>query len=261
MHKYGRNRRDHSRFALAIEDYLRPHPVTGGLEKVADSEDVDRASRVMAWPMYGNDQIGDCTIAAMGHAFTAMEMYAFRPADIFAEDEIVRAYSAVSGYDPATGGNDNGAQMQDVLAYMRSEGMTDEMGRTHKVVAYASLGKPSNPVLLSRCLKTFGSVYLGFACPESAEEQFGRGPWTYVKGSPILGGHAISLHRRKPYGSEVGVWEFSTWGQLQSVTSPFLAHYTEEAWIFVTEDWIEANGSTCDGLSLAQLEADMRYVG
>jgi hypothetical protein len=260
MHKLGRNRRDHARFALTIEDYLRPHPVTGGLEKVADSEDVDRASRVMAWPMYGNDQIGDCTIAAMGHAFTALEMYAFRPSSIFSGAEIVKAYSAVSGYDPGTGANDNGAQMQDVLAYMRTEGMTDEMGRVHKVVAYAALGKPSSPALLSRCLKTFGSVYVGFACPQSAEDQFGREPWTYEPGSPILGGHAISLHRRHPYSSKKGVWDFSTWGSLQAVTSPFLAHYVEEAWIFVTEDWIESNGSTADGLSLAQLTSDMRFI-
>jgi len=261
MHKYGRNRRDHSRFALTIEDYLRANPVTGGLEQAGNSEDVDRASKVPDWPMYGNDAIGDCTIAAMGHAYTALEMYAGHLGTVFPESEIVKAYSAVSGYDPATGANDNGAQMQDVLAYMRSEGMTDQLGKTHKVVAYAALGRPANPALLSQCLKTFGSVYVGIDCPQSAEDEFGREPWTYEPGSPILGGHAISLHRRHPYGSKVGVWDFSTWGAIQPVTSPFLAHYVEEAWIFVTEDWIESNGSTCDGLSLAQLQADMRYVG
>lgn len=261
--KQGRLPRDHSRFAPTLENYLRSHPLTKatGLEKVADSDDVDRATKVSEWPVYGNDRIGDCTIAAMAHSFAAMGVFAGKPFSLFPEDEIVWAYSAVSGYDPDTGANDNGAQMQDVLAYMRSEGMADTTGKVHKVIAYAALGRPSDPLLLSECLKTFGTVYVGFQCPQSAEEQFQNGPWTYQPGSPILGGHAISLHRRQPYGSRVGVFGFSTWGALQPVTIPFLAHYVEEAWVFVTQDWIEANGSSMDGISLAQLEADMRLVG
>ena len=258
--KLGRNRRDTSRYAPVIEDYLRPHPVTGGLEQVANSEDVDRATQVSSWPMYRNDAVGDCTVAAMGHAFTAMEVYAGKPETLFDDSEIIRAYSAVSGYDPNTGANDNGAQMQDVLAYMRSDGMTDVAGKTHTVTAYAALGKPWSPRLLSQCLATFGAVYFGFRCPQSALDQFGQGPWLYEPDSPIIGGHAITLHRRKPYGSQVGVFDFSTWGALQWATIPFIAHLTDEAWVFITDDWIEANGSTVDGLSLAQLISDMRYV-
>ena len=257
--RLGRNRRDTSRFALTIEDYLRPHPRTGALERVTDSEDVDRASRVRSWPMYRNDAIGDCTVAAMAHSFTAMEVFAGKPETEFSDSEITRAYSAVSGYDPATGEGDNGAQLQDVLAFMRAGGIADEAGNTHAVTAYAALGRPSDVQLLSQCLATFGTVYCGIDCPQSAEDQFGR-VWTYVPGSPILGGHAISLHRRQPYGSRTGVFGFSTWGALQPVTISFIAHYLTEAWVFVTPDWIEANGSSCDGVSLAQLEADMRFI-
>ena len=258
--KLGRNRRDTSRFALTVEDYLRPHPVSGALEQVASSEDVDRASKVTDWPVYLNDRIGDCTIAAIAHSFTAEAVTAGKPQVLFDDSEITRAYSAVSGYDPATGASDDGAQMQDVLALMRQNGLTDTHGNVHTVSAYAALGRPSSPQLLSQCLKTFGSVYVGIDCPQSAEDEFGNGPWTYVPGSPILGGHAISLHRRQPYGSKIGVFGFSTWGALQPVTIPFLAHYVSEAWIFITDDWIEANGSTMDGVSLAQLESDMRFV-
>lgn len=261
--KLGRLPRDHSRFAPTLEHYFRTHPLSGkaALEPVADGDDVDRATKVTSWPMYRNDTVGCCTVAAMAHAFTAMSVYAGKPQALFDDAEIITAYSAVSGYDPATGANDNGARMQDVLAYMRSTGLTDTSGKTHKAVAYAALGNPSNPLLLSESLKTFGACYLGFECPQSALDQFGRGPWLYEPASPIAGGHAISFHRRQPYGSRVGVFQMSTWGALQAATLPFLAHYVSESWVFCTEDWIEANGMSVDGLALAQLEADMRLVG
>ena len=260
--RLGRLPRDHSRFALTLEDYFRTHPVSkaAGLEPVADGDDVDRATRVTEWPVYLNDSIGDCTVAGIAHAVTAMSVFAGKGQPLFSDSEIIKAYSAVSGYDPATGANDNGAQMQDVLAYMRSTGLTDESGKTHKVAAYAALRNPSDSLLLSECLKTFGACYAGIDCPQSALDQFGQGPWTYEPGSPIAGGHAISLHRRQPYGSRVGVFEWSTWGALQPATIGFQAHYVTEAWVFLTPDWLEVNGDSCDGLSLAQLQSDMALV-
>lgn len=272
--KYGRIARDTTRWAPALEDYLRAAPVSGthGLEPVADSEDVDRATKVYDWPLYCNGQgdpgnppaspdgIGDCTIAGAAHAYTALGVYAGKPQVLFDDTEIISVYSRISGYDPATGANDNGCQMQDVLADQRRNGMTDVNGNAHKVLAYAALRNPSDPGLLSQVLKTFGFAYIGIRCPQSAQEEFGVSPWTYVPGSPIEGGHAIGLHRRQPYGSRVGVFDMASWGALQPATISFLSHYIEEAWAVCTEDWIEANGSTCDGVALSQLESDMRFV-
>ena len=260
--KHGRIPRDHSRWAPTLEDYLRTHPKTAmsGLETVADSEDVDRATKVTQWPMYVNDSVGDCTVAEAGHAYTALSVYAGKPQVLFSDQEIISTYSAISGYDPATGANDNGCQMQDVLAYNRATGMTDVDGTVHKVLMYAALGNPTDITMLSRVLKTFGYVYIGINCPASAQDQFGNGPWTYVPGSPIEGGHCIGLHRRQPYGSRVGVFDMASWGALQPTTISFIANYIQEAWAVVTQDWIEANGSSCDGMALAQLEADMKYV-
>lgn len=272
--RYGRIPRDTTRWAPALEDYLRTHPVSGktGLEPVADSEDVDRATKVTTWPMYANGQgdpgnppaspdgIGDCTIAEMAHAFTALGVYAGKPQVLFDDAAVIQAYSDVSGYDPGTGANDNGCQMQDVLAYCRSTGIPDTGGNVHKVLAYAVLRNPTDINLLSQVLKTFGYVFLGINCPQSAQDEFGVSPWTYVPGSPVEGGHCVGLHRRQPYGSRVGVFDLASWGALQPATISFLTHFTEEAWAVVTPDWIETNGSSCDGIALSQLEADMAYV-
>lgn len=272
--KLGRIPRDLSRRALTLENYLRPHPVSGalGLEPVTDSEDIDRATRVTDWPLYCNgvgdpgnppaspDGIGDCTIAEAAHAYTALGVYAGKPQALFSAAEVISVYSRVGGYDPATGANDNGCQMQDVLADQRENGMTDLSGTVHKVTAYAALGNPADITMLSRVLKTFGYVYVGIRCPASTQTQFGNGPWTYVPGSPIEGGHAIGLHRRQPYGARVGVFSMATWGALQPTTISFIENYIDEAWAVITQDWIEASGSSCDGIALAQLEADMRFV-
>ena len=271
--KLGRIARDTSRWAPALEDYLRAGPVSGtqGLEPVADSEDVDRATKVYDWPMYSNgpdpgnppaspDGIGDCTCAEMAHAYTALGVYAGKPQVLFADTEVISTYSRISGYDPATGANDNGCQMQDVLADQRQNGMTDVNGNVHKVLAYAALRNPTDIGLLSRVLKTFGFVYVGINCPQSALDEFGVSPWTYVPGSPIEGGHAIGLHRRQPYGSRVGVFGMASWGAIQPATISFLTRYVEEAWAVITPDWIEANGSSCDGVALSQLESDMRFI-
>lgn len=260
--KLGKLPRDTSRYAPVLEDYLVARKLNqgAGLEKVRNTEDVDRASKVTSWPVYKNDSVGDCTIAGMAHAFTAMGVAAGYSQSLFTDDEIIRVYSDISGYNPNTGENDNGCEMQDVLKYMRDYGMTDANGKAHKVAAYASLGVPTDTMMLSEVLKTFGAVYVGIDCPQSAEDQFGNAPWTYEKDSPILGGHAITLHRRQPYGSMIGVFDFSTWGALQSVTIGFIDHYVTEAWAFLTPDWLEVNGNTVDGLSLSALQSDMSLV-
>jgi hypothetical protein len=266
MGMLGRIARDFSRFAPTYEHYRD----AAALPPVADSADVDRASSVTSWPMYCNgldagnppaspNGISDCTIAAPAHGFTAMGVYAGKPQVIFDNSEIIKVYSRNSGYNATTGASDTGCEMQDVLADLKANGMTDVNGKTHTVAMYAALKNPNDPRLLSEVLNLFGWVYVGINCPASAQDQFGK-IWDYAPGSPDDGGHAIALHRRQPYGSRIGVFDYSTWGALQHATLAFNAHYIEEAWAVASVDWIEANGSTCTGLDLAALESDMALV-
>jgi hypothetical protein len=65
---------------------LAPHPVSTHprvyFENYLDSAQlpqapsvVDVASKVSSWPMYYNDQLGDCTCAAAGHVIQALTAY------------------------------------------------------------------------------------------------------------------------------------------------------------------------------------------
>jgi hypothetical protein len=203
--------------------------------------------------------IGDCTIAEKGHQFAAMCVYAGYPEPLFHDKEIIAAYSAVSGYDPATGANDNGADPVTVLQYMSRTGLTDTAGHVHKVAGYAAFGDPRNADLMAQVLNTFGSVSIAFDCTQNFEDDFSQGvPVTYDPGSPVVGGHMVCLQRRSVGG--VGVLQEITWGATQRVTRRYNWHQVQDAYAVVSEDWITANGTTIQGLDLEQLLADMSDV-
>jgi hypothetical protein len=259
--KYGRKPLDPTRPRLVLERYLDPRVALSraGLPPVPRSQDVDRASQVGSWPMYLNDQLGDCTIAALGHMFGAWSTYSGEGEVLFTDDQIESVYSRVGGYVPGDPDTDQGCNMSEVLADSKANGITDTSGKTHKVVGYASFGNPADETLLGQVLDVFGTVYVGINVQQSIENEFSEGvPWTYTPGEEFVGGHAICLQRR--FGSGKGVLEYVTWGALQRATTGFQARCAEEAWAPVTQDWINANGTTVEGLDLTQLLADMEAV-
>jgi hypothetical protein len=266
--KLGRLPFDRERPRLTLEKYINPRAKLSqaGLPPVSLYEDVDRSSQVTSWPMYENDKLGCCTIAAMAHMFGAWSRYATGTEALFTNDEIVAAYSACSGYNPADngpGGNptDAGAQMSDVLAYAQSTGFTDTTGHVHKVAGYAALGNPADEDLLGQVLDVFGSVYTGFNVQDHMMAQFeAHQPWTYEPGDAWVGGHCVPLQRRQPAGSRHGILQYITWGAAQQADFGWQANTVEEAWAVVTEDWIRANGTSVEGLDVQQLLSDMSYV-
>jgi hypothetical protein len=262
--KLGRLPMDPERPRLTLEKYLSPRTplARAGLPAVPLRRDVDRLSRVSSWPMYVNDQLGCCTIAAAGHMFGAWNVYAGRPEVLFSDDEIIRTYSAVGGYVPGEADTDQGCVMADVLAYLKNTGMTDTAGQVHKIAGYAAFGNPADELLLGQVVDVFGSVYVGFNVQQHMMDQFEAGQvWTWEPGDEEVGGHCVPLQRREAAGSRHGILDYITWAAEQHADFGWQAGAVEEAWAVVTSDWLETNGSTVDGLDLTQLLADTRYVG
>lgn len=252
-HKYGRLQPNYLKPRLWLEDYLTPHSWP------KFSAVVDRASAVQNWPMYLNDSLGDCTVAGMGHMYGALTQYAQNKEAIFEDSMIQQTYFRI------TGGADSGAEMSSVLEDQYTNGMQDMFGATHKVAAFAQL-KLVGPRWLACALTAFGSVYVGVNLPQSAETQFESGqPWTYVQGSPIIGGHAIVLQAvdenpTYPANSGPDSFTYITWGSKVTASWQWCSTYIEEAWVAISDDWLQANGTTISGFDLAQLQADMSYV-
>src|SRR5690348_14729711 len=168
---------------------------------VAAPAKADWLSRVPSWPMYGNDRIGDCTCAAAGHMEQAWTAYASTEVTV-PDSAVLKLYEAASGYDPATGANDNGAVMQDVCGLWRKQGLG---GR--KILAFAQVDHTDH-AQVQAAIATFGALYVGIEFPASAMGQFNaRKPWDVVRGSQIEGGHAIHVGA---YDTAAGTYECIT---------------------------------------------------
>ena len=206
------------------------------------------------WGMMVNDQIGDCTIASAGHAIQTWS--AQNGSEVTLDDSaIVAAYSAVSGYDPTTGANDNGAVELDVLNYWRNTGIG---GR--KLGAYAAV-MPSSASEVKEAIWLMGGVYMGVALPAAVQ---GRPRWLipnshwqrrlpqWQPGS--WGGHAVFCNA---YNAN---WiQCITWGKKLLISWGFWNAYVQEAYALLSSEWV--NDTTFklapSGFDLATLQSDL----
>jgi hypothetical protein len=187
-----------------------------------------------SWGMDGNDAVGDCTLAEVDHTTKATEVAAGNPEVQSTAAEVLAAYSAITGYDPADPSTDQGAEMQQVRDWWRKRGVTLG-GRQHTIALFAELDH-RNLGLVKWAVAQFGPVGLGINCPRSALDQFNAGqPWTVVRGSPDDGGHAIAF---VGYDDQ---WAYVlTWGRVQRMSWGFFAAYVEEAWTQLSQEWVSA---------------------
>lgn len=200
------------------------------------------------WGMMGNDKIGDCTCAAAGHLimeWTADAGRMFTPS----LQDIIKAYSAITGYDPKTGDHDNGAVELDVLNYWRKTGIA-----AHSIAAFVSL-EPSNHTHIMDAVYIFGGCYIGVQLPLSAQ---GQEVWavppqgTTGPGAPgSWGGHAVPVVAYDLRGLTV-----VTWGKLLRMTWAFWRAHCDEAYGILSTDFLK-QGKAPNGFDLKTLQADL----
>ena len=144
--------------------------------------------------------------------------------------QVIAAYSSTTGYDPATGANDNGTSVPTFLGAWKCPGFWNT-----QIDSFCAID-PSNRDHFKRAIHDLGCVVLGFRLPESAEHQFAAGePWTPKWLSPIVGGHCVIA---VCYGADG--FKVVTWAKLQPVSWSFLDQYCDEAYacvspLFLTE--------------------------
>lgn len=196
---------------------------------------LDRYSAIPAATlgMDGNNDVGDCTCADVDHEVKSAEVAAGNTEVASTAAEVLAAYSAITGYNPADPNTDQGAEMQRVREYWQKTGFTLG-GVVHQVLLFADLDI-HDTTLVKWALDQFGAVGLGINFPASAMDQFNAGqPWDAVAGAQIEGGHAIAL-----VGYDADYWYVVTWGAVQRMTPAFFAAYVEEAWTVLTKDFVD----------------------
>ncbi len=219
---------------------------------------VEWGRKVSTWPMYGNDSMGDCTCAAVGHIIqeeTSEESTEVR----VPESAILRAYEAVSGYDPTTGANDNGATCEDVLKYWQQTGFAG-----HKLFAYmgCNVGDVAH---VKASIDLFGAAYIGIALPMFAQNLTHRGNYWYLTpgwdttadGQPgSWGGHCVPI-----VGYDDKWLRFISWGMEMFMSWKFFANYADESFATLSNDWAPLSGVNAPpGFNFTQLKADLVLV-
>lgn len=203
------------------------------------------------WGMFGNDTVGDCTCAAIAHMlmlFTAHTGKIVVPT----LDDVIKLYTAVSGYIPGDDSTDNGTAITDVLNYWQTFGLAG-----HKILGWAQINNGST-LRRAQGVWLFGALDVGVQLPDSAEDQFAQGKdFEIVPKAKIVGGHSII----QPGYGHLGD-DFVTWGKgYQKASRQWTNRYMDEAYIVITEDWInEASGLAPNGFNIDELRADLKAI-
>lgn len=209
--------------------------------------------------MYGNNTLGDCTIAGAAHHEGVWTFKTSGTERLIPETSIVSAYSAVSGYVPGDPSTDNGANMLDVMKLWKSSGLFG----SDKLFAYMSL-EPGNNVHVRASTRLFGGVYLGIQLPITAQSQVKpNGVWSLVPGyqqNPDAkigswGGHLVPV-----IGFDTQTVTIITWAMPMTMTYGFLNYYSDEAYAPLSTQWINAQGVDPDHFNLAQLQEDLTLI-
>lgn len=241
--KLGKQPVRHDARTLMLAKYLKP-------DLPPNPSSYDWSGAVANWLMFLNDQIGDCTIAAAAHLimeWTADNKNLFTPTD----HQIVDAYSAITGYNPADPNTDQGAVEIDVLNAWRKDGIAG-----HKIGAYAKINL-SNIEEIKAAIWLFGGCYLGVALPSTAQ---GQNSWELIStegsGEPdSWGGHAVPALAYDDEGITV-----ITWGAPLKMSWDFFRAYVDEAYAILSPDFVSGTKPAPNGFDMESLIADLNSI-
>lgn len=201
------------------------------------------------WKMMGNDSVGDCAIAAPAHQAFLSNSYT----DAIANptlDDVLNAYSAVSGYVRGDESTDNGCAMTDVWNYTSTVGIGQ-----YKIAGWVQIDH-TNLEHVRQAIYVFGGIQIGVQLPNSAMDQFNADEdWTVVANDGgIAGGHAIYGCGYPPTGDSIAI---VSWGRALHASLDWLARYVDEMYAIVSLDWLAKSGVSPSHLNLAALKQDL----
>jgi hypothetical protein len=203
----------------------------------------------------GNHIAGDCYFAMVGHLVRMVGQQIGDPTLGPTEAEVLAEYSRRTGYDPVTGANDVGFNMQAGMDIWSTEGFF----RT-KAVAWAYVGKSRAERTVANWLGcgTCG----GFSLPITAKKQtdpVGRQLWYLPPGELTNNDAPASWGRHAIYGKSASpqLCDGTSWGQKVVWTWEWDDKYCDERILVITDAWLRT-GRAPNGFALQDLLSDAR---
>lgn len=186
--------------------------------------------------MYGNDEYGNCVIAARGHQTLRFEKFEEGAQPPITDQEVIDQYLK------ETGGLDMGLVLLNSLKEWRTNGWLAG-GKLYNIYAFASVDRFDHDEV-KHCIHLLGGVNYGFRVYQAAIDQFDAGEaWdTVANQGSYLGGHGVYLYR---FGRVESVNKLGpvcmTWGKRQQMTWDFWDEHTDEAYGIVDNRnaWLE----------------------
>lgn len=233
-------KRDYRTFLL--REYLKddvPSPPENIDSTTRVYQNTNRHDPAYLFPMYDNDQIGDCTIAAMAHGDTVWSALVGN-LSIY-ELELVKKI-----YFHLTGGDDSGLAMLTVLDYFKKTPVKNEL-----IYAYMSVN-PYNHVHVKQAIAIFGGLFVGFQVQEDCAKDFVESRvWT--PGRLLNAGHAIFVTGYNPVELNV-----LTWGGTHRGTWEWWDACVDEAYVILPPE--ASNPEFAPGFDFEKLKKDLVSV-
>jgi hypothetical protein len=203
------------------------------------------------WGAMRNDDLGDCTCAAAGHLVMTWTANASGAVKVIPDNDIVAAYTAVSGYNPQTGANDEGAYSIDVLKLWNNQGIGGDI-----ISSYVQIDNHS-ATSLKQAIYLFGGCFIGLQLPNAL--RWMNGVWD-IPAEGVTGdgapnphnGHAVPIVGYNGEG-----FAFITWGTLKFMTWNFYDTYCDEAYAILSPDWFEGKRAPA-GFDIDTLKQDLQ---
>jgi hypothetical protein len=212
---------------------------------------------VKSWPMFLNDQLGDCVIAGAQHQEQLYHAQANTTISL-SDQSALKNYEAWGHYNPNDPNSDEGTDMAYAAEQWRRHGMVDAQGKMHRIAAYTEL-QPANVNQLKVAGYLFTAVGIGIQFPNFAMDQFNAGqPWDLPKrgaNTDIEGGHYIPMVGVAPNRNIYVV----TWGKRIEMTPAFYQRYGDIAIVHYSQEML-INAKSLDGFDDKALTSDLRAV-
>jgi len=205
------------------------------------------------YPWLMNDRLGCCTITGIAH-FIQNAALANDEIVAFSDAEIVAAYSAVTGYDPADPTTDRGGVMVNALTYARRVGIGGK-----KIGAFVRVDVGDH-LEVQAAINLFGGIYVGAALPKRIREQL---VWTVPVQREMndldtpggLGGHAFLFLGYDRHHVRALPWRNPTFATVE-----WMKLYVDEAWAIIDERWVTRERPAPNGFDIDRLTHNLSVI-
>jgi hypothetical protein len=221
----------------------------------------DYTAPAKAWlsQTLGNDDLGDCTAAGAFHIAGTWLANNDMPVP-FVEYDVIKLYSATTGYVPGEPETDRGGDEETVLNYWVNHGLLPAPLPAHRAQAWISVNA-GNIEEVKAAIWLFGNIYIGASMPEAwVNPMLEADGWIWgTAGAPVDdNGHCFAA-----LGYDERCLKISTWGMLGNLTPAGLAKYAVhaaggECYSILGPDWISAaKAKAPNGFDAMQLASDI----